>query len=100
MLKFYQNFLTKLKPNSCRYYPTCSAYALIEFEHNNLVLAFFNSLLRILRCNQLFAGGIDHPVIKKKFSCVYPPRNKIENIKFWYIPKDKNRYYIVKSFNK
>jgi putative membrane protein insertion efficiency factor len=98
LLKFYQGFLTKLKPNSCRYYPSCSAYAVIEFEHNNIFIAFYKSAIRILRCNQFFIGGIDHPVIKKHFSCSCPPRNTKHNIKTWFVPKTKDRYYVIKDF--
>jgi len=97
LISFYQSYITHLKISSCRYHPTCSAYAKLEFKHNNLFTAIINSTLRILRCNQLFAGGIDHPVISKKLplQCM---NNKKKDIKFWFIKKSKNRYYVIKSF--
>ncbi|MBD3807539.1 MAG: membrane protein insertion efficiency factor YidD, partial [Epsilonproteobacteria bacterium] len=63
LLWLYQKFFTLLGYGSCRYYPTCSEYARINFENNSLLSAFYNSFIRILRCNQLFDGGIDYPTL-------------------------------------
>ena len=97
LIKIYQSFFTHLKINSCRYYPTCSTYARQEFEHDNIILAFFKSLLRILRCNQLFVGGIDYPVVYKQFS-LSSTKNKKISIKYWFVEKSPNRYYLIESF--
>ena len=94
-IKIYKYFSPLLGSN-CRYYPSCSTYALWEFENDNFFRAFFKSLLRILRCNQLFAGGIDYPVIKKKINPIYGKKIKI---KYWYIPVEKNRFIIIKAEN-
>jgi putative membrane protein insertion efficiency factor len=64
-IKYYQ-YISKLMPGKCRYYPSCSEYAMWQFETTNPVSAFVNSGLRILRCNHFFAGGIDYPVIRYK----------------------------------
>ncbi len=103
-IKMYQN-ISRLMPGKCRYYPTCSEYAKWQFETTDPLSASFNSTLRILRCNQFFAGGIDYPVIKyntPKFSIKKPDINnnygKID-IKYWLIPKDKTHYYVVKDFH-
>lgn len=94
-IKAYQ-FVSQLLPASCRYYPSCSEYASWQFEFNRGDRAFVKTAIRILKCNQLFAGGIDYPLVK------WSPKNisyqKIE-IKYWIIPKDKNNYYIVKDFD-
>ena len=69
---------------------------------NNFFKALLFSILRILRCNQLFRGGIDYPVIKKRFTKFsYIRRYKISSMKisFWFVPKDKYTFFIVKSFN-
>ncbi len=65
LLRFYRAKISPLKPPMCRYYPTCSAYAVEAIETHG---AFFGSLLairRLLRCNVLFPGGYD-PVPPKK----------------------------------
>jgi putative membrane protein insertion efficiency factor len=83
--------------NNCRYYPSCSEYAKIEFENDNILRAFFKSALRILTCNQLFKGGIDYPVVYKKID----PKFIIKKpeIKYWLIQKDKNKYIVIKADN-
>jgi putative membrane protein insertion efficiency factor len=96
LISFYQKFLTIFSYGSCRYYPTCSEYAKWQIENNNFILALYKSLIRLLKCNQLFVGGIDYPIIYKDFSKLKPTFKKI-NIKYWYIPKDNNRYYLIKN---
>ncbi len=106
LLKIYQKFFTIIGYGSCRYYPTCSEYAKWQIENNNILQAFFNSGKRILKCNQLFKGGIDYPLIKKSFKYRY----KRIDVKYWYIPQKrdkknsffKNRengyFYVIKNF--
>ena len=85
-------------PASCRYYPTCSEYAKWQFEFNRVDKALAQTTLRILRCNQLFAGGIDYPVVKYT-----PPKTVMLSqnirIKYWFIPKGKGLFYVLKDFN-
>jgi putative membrane protein insertion efficiency factor len=96
VLKFYQKFLTIFSFGSCRYYPTCSEYSKWQFENNSILLAFYYSFTRILKCNQLFDGGFDYPHIKKlnlnniKFEMI--------NVKYWYIPTKNNDYIIIKNW--
>jgi len=50
--------------NSCRFYPSCSSYALEAIQRHG---AFFGSVLiikRLLRCHPFCEGGID-PVPEK-----------------------------------
>jgi hypothetical protein len=66
MIQFYRKYLSPMKTApTCKYYPTCSAYALEAIEIHG---AFFGTLLavwRILRCNPFSKGGYD-PVPRKK----------------------------------
>lgn len=98
MVEFYRYFLSPLKPKSCRYYPTCSQYAILQFQYNNFFKAIFLVFIRILRCNQLFAGGFDYPIVKlkNKPSVFFNSKTKITKIKTLFVPKDKQFYYIVK----
>ena len=64
-IKGYQ-YISKMLPASCRYYPSCSEYAKWQFEFNAPQKAFAATSLRILRCNQFFKGGIDYPLVDFK----------------------------------
>ncbi|MBN2964317.1 membrane protein insertion efficiency factor YidD [Sulfurospirillum sp. T05] len=101
LIAFYQKVLTLASFGSCRYYPTCSEYAKWQVMHNRLLFGLGASLLRILRCNQLFPGGIDYPVVLKRFhpySMIQPFTCKTIHVKFWFIPKGPHHYYVIKSF--
>lgn len=62
---FYQRKISPLFGPRCRYYPTCSQYALEAVERFGVIKGSFLSVLRLLRCNPLFPGGYD-PVPEKK----------------------------------
>lgn len=102
LLKFYQKFFTLLGFGSCRFYPTCSEYAKWQFQKNNIFKAFWFTFTRILRCNQLFVGGIDYPIVKKSLkSKKVSLHNKSKNrfiVEFWLVPKDDDKYYLIKTF--
>ena len=96
-IKAYQS-VSRLLPANCRYYPSCSEYAKWQFELNSPHKALLQSTLRILRCNQLFDGGVDYPVIAykpPKLLCLYQHQKKI---KYWFVPKDKGLFYVVKDY--
>ena len=107
-LKIYQKFFTLIGYGSCRYYPTCSEYAKWQFEENNFFKALYYSSKRILSCNQLFAGGIDYPIVKKNLKrnrvCTHKQDKKLFFVKFYLVPtkrsKDNQNYYLIKSFKK
>lgn len=96
LVRFYQYFISPMFGSNCRYHPTCSEYAVWEFENENIFRAFYKSTLRILRCNQLFKGGFDYPVIKKEINPLF---GKKEKIKYFLIPKGKNKYIVIKAYD-
>ncbi len=53
---------------ACRFYPTCSEYALECLSLFSLPKAIFKTFLRIARCNPLHPGGYD-PVNKEAKTC-------------------------------
>ncbi|HET7613296.1 MAG TPA: membrane protein insertion efficiency factor YidD [Gemmatimonadaceae bacterium] len=59
LIRGYQVGISPLLPASCRYYPTCSAYALEAFERYGVIKGFRLSTMRILRCHPFRAGGYD-----------------------------------------
>lgn len=59
LIRFYQKFISPLKPPCCIYTPTCSEYAIIAFKKYGFFKGFFLSVKRILRCHPFHKGGYD-----------------------------------------
>lgn len=66
LVKFYQKHISSNTSPSCRYYPTCSNYAITAIDRYGVLKGGFMALFRILRCNPLFKGGLDLVPEKKK----------------------------------
>ena len=65
MIRFYQRKISTLFPPRCRYYPTCSQYAVTAIERFGIIRGGLLAVWRLLRCNPLFPGGLD-PVPEKR----------------------------------
>jgi len=59
LIKLYQYFLSPYLGNNCRFYPTCSNYALEALEKYGIIKGLKLSIIRILRCNPWGGNGID-----------------------------------------
>ena len=64
-IRFYQRRISPLFPPKCRYYPTCSQYALQAIEIHGVFKGMLLAISRLMRCNIFFPGGVD-PVPPKK----------------------------------
>lgn len=58
-IRFYQRFITPYTPATCRYYPTCSEYAVQSLRTHGAVKGLILTAWRLLRCNPWSQGGID-----------------------------------------
>lgn len=58
-IKFYKKYISGLKKPSCRFYPTCSQYALEAIEKYGAAKGGLMAIKRILRCNPFVEGGYD-----------------------------------------
>ena len=59
LIKCYQKLLSPLFPPSCRFYPSCSEYAIQAIEKYGIFKGGAKSVWRILRCNPFNKGGFD-----------------------------------------
>lgn len=60
LIKFYRKFLSPLKRHpTCRFTPTCSAYAIEAYSKRGFIAGTILTVRRILRCNPFCAGGYD-----------------------------------------
>ena len=59
LVRFYQRFVSGLKPPTCRYYPSCSEYGAQAIAHLGVLRGCLLAAWRILRCNPFSHGGYD-----------------------------------------
>ncbi|MCE1179069.1 MAG: membrane protein insertion efficiency factor YidD [Micrococcales bacterium] len=60
LILLYQRVISPLTPPTCRYYPSCSAYALTAIRRHGPLTGTRLAVWRLLRCNPWSAGGVDH----------------------------------------
>ena len=56
---FYQRFVSPLTAPACRFYPSCSEYALQAIKRYGLWRGLWLFLRRILKCHPFHPGGYD-----------------------------------------
>ncbi|GFH86659.1 MULTISPECIES: membrane protein insertion efficiency factor YidD [Bacteroides] len=56
---FYRICISPLTPPSCRFTPTCSAYAVEAIKKHGPVKGFYLTVRRILRCHPWGGSGYD-----------------------------------------
>ena len=59
VVRLYRFTLGTVLPNSCRFHPTCSEYALGALAEHGPIRGSWLALKRLLRCNPFCAGGYD-----------------------------------------
>lgn len=65
VIRFYQKYISPLKPPSCRFYPTCSQYGLEAIQKFGALKGGWLTIKRISKCHPFHKGGFD-PVPEKK----------------------------------
>lgn len=58
-VRFYRKNISPLKQPSCRFTPTCSAYALEALEKHGAAKGAWLALKRLLKCHPFHKGGYD-----------------------------------------
>ena len=59
LIKIYQKIISPLKPPTCRFYPTCSAYAIEAIQKKGPVKGTWLAIKRIAKCHPFHSGGYD-----------------------------------------
>lgn len=58
-IRFYQYAISPLMAPHCRFYPTCSAYAVEAIQRFGAVKGMYLATRRLMRCHPLSDGGHD-----------------------------------------
>ncbi|WP_366451365.1 membrane protein insertion efficiency factor YidD [Cellulomonas sp.] len=59
LIRGYQLLISPMRPQTCRYYPSCSQYAVIAITRHGAIRGTGLAAWRLLRCNPWSAGGVD-----------------------------------------
>jgi len=71
-VRFYQRAISPGIPARCKYYPSCSEYAVQAIRRYGVLRGVVLATWRILRCNPWSHGGVDFVEDQKLFRT--PPR--------------------------
>ncbi len=58
-IRGYQRFISPALPPSCRFTPSCSAYALEALSRHGALRGSWLAARRLVRCHPFNAGGVD-----------------------------------------
>jgi putative membrane protein insertion efficiency factor len=59
LLRLYQLVVSPLYGSTCRFYPSCSQYALLSVQRHGVIRGARLAAWRLLRCNPWNPGGVD-----------------------------------------
>jgi len=59
LIRFYRRFISPLLPPSCRFYPTCSQYALQALKRYGTLKGCWLTIRRLSKCHPYHPGGFD-----------------------------------------
>lgn len=76
IIRGYQKLISPLLGNNCRFYPTCSQYAIEALQIHGAFKGGLLAVWRILRCNPW--GGFGRDPVPPKGKWRNPPQEKAE----------------------
>ncbi|GEM_PF-1884700 len=59
LIRFYQRYISPMKQPSCRFFPTCSEYAIQALQKYGFCRGIGKFVIRILKCHPFHPGGYD-----------------------------------------
>jgi len=69
LITFYQKFISPAFAPRCKYYPSCSSYALTAIQSYGLK-GIVMATWRVLRCNPWSHGGVDYVKVKTEVKTI------------------------------
>jgi putative membrane protein insertion efficiency factor len=73
---FYQHWISPGLPPTCRFHPTCSAYAVEALTVHGVLRGSWLTLRRLLRCGPWHPGGLDPVPLARAATPVPPPARR------------------------
>ncbi|PYZ91798.1 membrane protein insertion efficiency factor YidD [Salipaludibacillus keqinensis] len=65
LIRFYQKWISRFTPATCRFYPTCSHYGMEAIKRFGAVKGSWLTIRRLVKCQPFHPGGFD-PVPEKQ----------------------------------
>jgi putative membrane protein insertion efficiency factor len=59
LITAYRTLISPILPQSCRFYPSCSLYAIQALKKHGFIKGVYLAVRRIIRCNPFHEGGYD-----------------------------------------
>lgn len=72
LIRGYQTVISPMRGPTCRFYPSCSAYAVTALRTHGALRGTAMAVWRLLRCNPWNPGGVDHVPPRQKNSARTP----------------------------
>ena len=58
-IQFYRYLISPMMAGHCRFYPSCSSYAIEALEKHGALKGSYFTVRRLLRCHPFHQGGCD-----------------------------------------
>jgi len=65
ILRLYRAVISPLYGDVCRYYPSCSSYAMQSIQHYGVIRGIWMGTRRLARCHPWAEGGIDDVPVRE-----------------------------------
>jgi uncharacterized protein len=78
-IRLYQRLISPMRPPTCRFYPSCSAYAVTALEVHGPFVGLWLAARRLGRCHPWTPGGVDHVPPAGAWRTVRPPYDPSES---------------------
>lgn len=59
IIRFYQKWISRFTPPTCRFYPTCSHYGIESINRFGVFKGGWLTVRRIVKCHPFHPGGVD-----------------------------------------
>lgn len=68
LVRLYQRWVSPALPQTCRFYPSCSAYGVTALQRFGPITGSWLTVKRLVRCHPWNPGGVDHVPSRNKSS--------------------------------